>query len=167
MRREKRKKNDKNGKPLKIERMFLPFLVGGTLLSLNWLWTQFKFSFCPMNWPWIDHWVQGKKWIELRTSIQFWTAIQLWLFLLLTFVLSSSRKSCFDKPLKSCYFSFTKRLFTPLPNIIQVWCASCKKKGNKESDKISKLFLLFTALHHHFGGKNGNFLLARGCHIAK
>ena len=66
-----------------------PFLVGGTPLSLNWLWTQFKkvqwwveqqfkFSFWPMNWTWIDHQVQGKNWIELRTSIQFWTAIQLW-----------------------------------------------------------------------------------------
>ena len=65
-----------------------PFLVGGTPLSLNWLWTQFKkvqwwveqqfkFSFWPMNWTWIDHQVQGKNWIELRTSIQFWTAIQL------------------------------------------------------------------------------------------
>ena len=70
-----------------------PFLVGGTPLSLNWLWTQFKkvqwwveqqfkFSFWPMNWTWIDHQVQGKNWIELRTSIQFWTAIQLWLVLL-------------------------------------------------------------------------------------
>ena len=67
-----------------------PFLVGGTPLSLNWLWTQFKkvqwwveqqfkFSFWSMNWIWIDHQVQGKNWIELRTSIQFWTAIQLWL----------------------------------------------------------------------------------------
>ena len=66
-----------------------PFLVGGTPLSLNWLWTQFKkvqwwveqqfkFSFWSMNWIWIDHQVQGKNWIELRTSIQFWTAIQLW-----------------------------------------------------------------------------------------
>ena len=65
-----------------------PFLVGGTPLSLNWLWTQFKkvqwwveqqfkFSFWSMNWIWIDHQVQGKNWIELRTSIQFWTAIQL------------------------------------------------------------------------------------------
>ena len=65
------------------------FLQGGTPLSLNWLWTQFKkvqwwveqqfkFSFWPMNWTWIDHQVQGKNWIELRTSIQFWTAIQLW-----------------------------------------------------------------------------------------
>ena len=68
------------------------FLVGGTPLSLNWLWTQFKkvqwwveqqfkFSFWPMNWTWIDHQVQGKNWIELRTSIQFWTAIQLWIFI--------------------------------------------------------------------------------------
>ena len=66
-----------------------PFLVGGTPLSLNWLWTQFKkvqwwveqqfkFSFWSMNWIWIDHQVQGKNWIELKTSIQFWTAIQLW-----------------------------------------------------------------------------------------
>ena len=69
-----------------------PFLVGGTPLSLNWLWTQFKkvqwwveqqfkFSFWSMNWIWIDHQVQGKNWIELRTSIQFWTAIQLWFHL--------------------------------------------------------------------------------------
>ena len=69
------------------------FLQGGTPLSLNWLWTQFKkvqwwveqqfkFSFCQMNWTWIDHWVRGKNWIELRTSIQFWTAIQLWILML-------------------------------------------------------------------------------------
>ena len=64
------------------------FLKGGTPLSLNWLWTQFKkvqwwverqfkLSFCQMNWTWIGHWVHEKNWIELRTSIQFWTAIQL------------------------------------------------------------------------------------------
>ena len=68
---------------------FPSFLQGGTPLSLNWLWTQFKkvqwwveqqfkFSFWPMNWTWIDPQDQGKNWIELRTSIQFWTAIQLW-----------------------------------------------------------------------------------------
>ena len=59
----------------------LPFLVGGTPLSLNWLWTQFKkvqwwveqqfkFSFCPMNWTWIDCWVQCR---ELNLNWTFWT----------------------------------------------------------------------------------------------
>ena len=58
------------------------FLQGGTPLSLNWLWTQFKkvqwwveqqfkFSFCQMNWTWIDHLVRRKKlnWIENFNSV--------------------------------------------------------------------------------------------------
>ena len=56
-------------------------------LTLNWVqkslmvsWAEFKFSFWPMNWTWIDHQIQGKNWIELKTSIQFWTAIQLWIY---------------------------------------------------------------------------------------
>ena len=58
-----------------------PFLVGGTPLSLNWLWTQFKkvqwwveqqfkFSFCRMNWTWVDCWVQCR---ELNLNWTFWT----------------------------------------------------------------------------------------------
>jgi len=57
------------------------FKVGGTLLSLNWLWTQFKkvqwwveqqfkFSFCPMNWKWIDLWVQC---LAMNLNWTFWT----------------------------------------------------------------------------------------------
>ena len=57
------------------------FPQGGTPLSLNWLWTQFKkvqwwvgqqfkFSFCRMNWTWVDCWVQCR---ELNLNWTIWT----------------------------------------------------------------------------------------------
>ena len=72
------------------------FPQGGTPLSLNWLWTQFKkvqwwvgqqfkFSFCRMNWTWVDCWVQCR---ELNLNWTFWT-------------LYSSDFDCFCKSIES------------------------------------------------------------------